>query len=392
MEPQRLACLSRSWSAAALLGALAALLAHPVTAAEWSAGATMSSGVDDDSNRSLTPVPRQSQSAWIYSSFLLQEATETTQLSLAPQLRWQHINDRSFGDIFDRSLTANLGWSGERNQISTSASVADESTLTSELTETGILSSDTHRRLDQIATSGTHALAEHRALTWQLSYSQVSYYGTQTAVLDVLSGYRYPSASLGENFVLSDRTTLSASAFVGELLSRTAGGDTKEAGAQLGWNRQLSERTTLAVTAGANTSSYAGAHSTSMIAALSLNHTTALGGVALSYTHGLAPLGIGALAEQDRLTLSATRTLTERLSGDLSLNGTREDSAPYSAHLRRYGSVSAGLSWRPAETWSARAELSATTSQTTYYGNVTARSVRGAVSLTWTPHPRSRSR
>ena len=392
MEPQRLVCVSKSRSAATLIGVLAALLAPPLTAAEWTASSTLSSGVDDDSNRTLTPVPRQTQSSWLSSSFIFQGATETTQLSLAPQLHWQHFSERSFGEIFDRSLTASLNWSGERHQIATSATVADESTLTSELTETGILSSDTHRRLDQLGVSGSRVLAEHRSLTWQLAYAQVSYYGPETAVLDILSGYRYPTATLGESFILSDRTTLSASAFVGELLSRVPGNDTREGGAQLGLNWRVSERTTLALTGGANASSVAGTRSNGTIAGLTLGHTTARGNIAFSFSRGLAPLGIGQLVEQDRLSLSASRTLTERVSGELSLVGTREDSVAQVAQLHRYASASAALTWRPAETWSVRTELVGTTSQSTYYGNVSARGLRGAVSLTWTPLARIRSR
>ena len=92
MEPERLVGVSKSRSAATLIGVLAALLAPPLAAAEWTASSTLSSGVDDDSNRSLTPVPQQAQSTWLSSGFLFQGATETTQLSLAPQLHWQPLN------------------------------------------------------------------------------------------------------------------------------------------------------------------------------------------------------------------------------------------------------------------------------------------------------------
>src|SRR3977135_1556925 len=90
------------------------------------------------------------------------------------------------------------------------ASFSDQSTLTSELLETGIVSIDTHRQQTQAGGTWSWSQTERRQLITQLSYIDVSYYGQGRASLP---GFRYPSGSVGERFGLSEKGSLTVSAF-----------------------------------------------------------------------------------------------------------------------------------------------------------------------------------
>lgn len=392
--------MTRATCHAALgLGCMATAVAPPVRAAEWSVAPTITVGSDDDSNRLLIPDATADQSWWLFSNAQFQRSTDTTQLSITPQVRWEHFDSADLGDIVDRDLSGAFSWTQERGSFQLTAASLDDSTVTTELTETGLASGDTHRRTEEASVSENYGETERTALVFQAAYMDVSYYGALTGDLALLDGYRYPTASLGERFFLSDDTSLTASAFADELLARVPANDSREAGGQLELTHTFSPSTQIDVSAGGSARtlrteivsdgsvSLGNESSTGTVASADITHTAELGNITLSYSRQLVPYGTGVLAEREQYQLLGTYNLTEKV--DISASVLRIENNQSIVLLgigrRSYTGTALGLDWRPLEAWKLRAEADTMQSQT--IGLVT-RPVSGwrvALTLTWAP-------
>ncbi len=370
------------------LGCMATAASPPLHAAEWSLAPIITVGIDDDSNRLLIPDATATQSWWLFSNVQIQRSTDTTQLSITPQVRWEHFDSEDLGDIVDRDVSGAFSWTQERGSFNLTAASLDDSTVTTELTETGIASGDTHRRTDQASVSENYGETERSALVVQASYVDVSYYGAlDSEPFSLLEGYRYPSGSLGERFDLSDDTTLTASAFADELLTRFSFEDSHEAGGQLELTHAFSESTQIDVSAGGSARSLAGDRSTGTVASFNATHSTELASLTASYSRQLVPYGTGVLAERQQYQLAGTYNLTEKLDLDASVVRIENNQSIVLLGLgrRSYTGTTFGLDWRPLEAWKLRAEADTMQSQT--IGLVT-RPVSGwrmALTLTWAP-------
>jgi hypothetical protein len=390
---------ARAMRRAALALGISVSLALPIEAAEWSFAPTLSLAADYDSNRNLLPQAVASQSTSLAGSAELRRATETTQLSFSPQLHWQLFDKKAYDDIFERDLEGSASWTGERADASLSAEDADQSTLRTELTQTGVLSSNLHQRLDQVTLLGSYSHSERYTTIAQLGYSNVSYYGTnEGALLDLLQGYRYPTALLGERYRLSDQENLTASAYRNELLARLSGENTYTTGFQLEYERTFSERNH--VDAGIGAARVQGQTGTQTLttASLSASRTYSLGTLAFAYSRALVPYGTAVIVERQQATLSATRGLTEKVQLFASANWVRNgepigqsQAGSTIVQVQTYESAQLGLNWQPAETWKFAAELDATRSRTVELVSHPVHSWRAAVSVIWTPHRIARS-
>ncbi len=376
------------------LGCLLAVGARHVAAAEWSVSPTYSSAVDHDSNRRLEADPSGTESALVTADLRFQRALEDASISIEPRYTLRRFSDASLGNGDDRSLAAQMSRTWERNVLSLTASVFDQSTLTTELLETGIVSADTHQLLLQSGGSWTWVLCERRQLSAQISYSDVSYHGG-IAVHTVLPGYRYPTGSFGEQFVLSQTSSVTLSAFGSALSSDTAGNSNHEYGLQVQLDRALSERTHFVGSVGRSERLLAGKSSQGTDISLSLTHNLTRGTVSLTYVRNLVPYGVGFLVQRQQSTLSGTRQLTPYLDATLSFMRIRNDELSVLLNIdrRSYDSASAGLSWRPSETFRVGLDLGALRTQAAGFAGASqdVNEWHSALTLTWTPHPRTQS-
>jgi len=360
-----------------------------VHAAEWSIGPTFAVGTDDDNNRLLSSPAIGAASTWVFSNVQFQRSTEVTQITITPQVQWQHFDAKEFGDIVNRNLSASFLWTQERGSLNLTAARLDDSTLTTELTETGIASSDVHSLTDRTALSWNYGLAERRAFVLQAAYIDLTYYGREVGYLALLEGYRYLTGSAGEQFNLSERTTLTASGFGDELIAPLAINDSHEEGGELQLIHNFSERMVLNVTVGGSARSLEGERSTGTVANVTFTRSSELGSVALNYSRQLTPYGTGVLADRQQISLTGTYNLTEKL--DLNASLLRIENSQSVVYLRldrrSYTGLNCGLDWRPLEPWRLRLEGGTTRTQTFDAVSIPVTEWRVALSLTWTPHP-----
>jgi len=359
-------------------------------AAEWSITPTYSATADYDSNRQLLSDSKGSDAGVITADLLFKHAVENLNYSLEPRYALRRYTDESIGNGDDRSLWAALNWMRETAALSLTASYWDQSTLTTELLETGIVNGNTHRRMGQAGANWTWNQTERRSLLAQLSYQDVSYHG---GVAQLLPGYRYTSGSLGERYAFSELGSITVSAYGSQLDSDSKGNNSRSIGLQSGLIYQFTERVRLDASIGKSSRVLAGESSTGTDAQISLTRTGELSRGSLSYTRSLVPYGFGFLVEREEYQASYTQPLTPMLSATLMGSHIKNNETAVLLRLDRlsYNSVALSVNWRPLETWSLGTQIETLRTQTIGNSNQTVQSWRASMSLTWTPHPISRS-
>ena len=349
-----------------------------------------SASVDYDSNRRLQAEGKSSDASVLAVDLRFKRAMEDTELTIEPRYAFRRFTDPSLGNGDDRSVNAGLNWLGERSTLNLTASYWDQSTLTTELLETGIVSADTHRRLGQAGASWNWNQTERSRLIAQLSYLDVSYHGRAEALFP---GYRYPSGSLGERFSFSERGSFTVSAYGSLLESDTQGNSSHVLGLRGEIIYLFSERTNIDVAIGESTRYLSGESTHGTDASVNATHSLFLGNLSLGYTRSLVPYGIGFLVEQQLWTASLSRPLTPYLDSTLSFLRVQNNETAVLLHIDRpyYNSLAANLNWHPVQTWSVGARLEAVRTQVFGASTQTITAWRGGLNVTWTPFPKSRS-
>ena len=368
-------------------------------AANWSVAPNLDWSVDTDSDRSLVPQGSASQSTSVSTNLDISVVTETTRLTASPSLRWQLFDTKAYGNIFERDLSAADLWTGERITVNASAKDGDNSTLSTEATQTGILSSNLHQRLDLASVSATYNETERYALVLSTDYSDVSYYGTaQSDQLNLLSGYRYFTGSIGEKAQLGETSSLTVTAYRNKDISRLPGNDTLQTGAQAEYHRSFSERLNFDASLGGARIQSLKSTQTSTTGSLNVSRSYELGSIAIAYSRSLTPYGSGTLVQRQQLSLSATRNLRQQLTMTAAASRVQNGSLPgqsedggQTPQVQTYINTHLGLDWAPGETWRIGGELDWTRTRAEGLGQEPVHDWHASVSLIWTPQPYSTS-
>ena len=365
--------------------------ATPLWAAEWSISPIYSAAVDYDSNRRLQVEGGKGTDATVLAiDVKFKRALEDIEFTIEPRYAFRRYTDASLGNGDDRTLNAEMTWARERSVLSLTASYWDQSTLTTELLETGLVSGDTHRRNSQAGANWSWNQTELRSLQVQLNYVDVSYYG-QAA--ELFPGYRYSSGSLGERFAFSERGSFTVSTYGSIFSSSIADNNSHQLGLQAEGIYAFSERSNVDVSVGESKRVIGGASSSGTDISASVNHSFFRDKVSLAYTRSLVPYGSGFLVERQQSTATLIHPWNEYLDANLTFLRVQNNETAVLLRIdrRSYTSLSAGLDWRPTETLSVDARVDAVHSVLADLTGDTANSWRSTVTVSWHPLPKSRS-
>src|SRR5262249_22795262 len=131
-------------------------------------------------------------------------------------------------------------------------------------------------------------------------------------------GYRYPSASVGERFLLNERGSILVSVFGSKLQTDTAGNSSRETGVQAEYSYLFSELTSLDASLGESSRDLSGHSSNGTNASLSLVHSFEKGKATLAYSRNLVPYGNGFLVERQQYTASLQHSWSPFLDSTVS--------------------------------------------------------------------------
>jgi hypothetical protein len=366
--------------------------AAPVHAAQWSFQPVLSWATDYDSNRSLYPGVQGSEQAVLSADLQLQRSLENTQFTLDPHFDVRRYSDSIWGPGDDRSIAGAVSWSSERSKLNLNGSIANQTTLTTELIETGIIDTNTRRRTEMAGGELDLARTEEHLFFIQASYLGSSYSGP-AHIQELLPGYRYESASLGERFIVSEHWTLSPGVFGDILHSDRAVASSHEAGAQVELAYAHSERLSFDVQIGESRRALYGSASSGTNVIASATRVYERGSVSLGYSRSLVPYGNGFLVQRQQINATFKYSLSPYV--DCDLTALRVDNNQATVRLgvdrRFYDNAVAGLNWRLGETWTLRSEFSASWSPPVN-STRTEHNWRTALTMTWRPLPKIVSR
>jgi hypothetical protein len=369
-------------------------------AAEWSVQPSISVLTDYDSDRNLAANGRSgSEEVVLYTDLRLQRAIESTQIFIEPKFDVRRYSDSVWGPGNDRSLAASLNYTGERAKFNLTGSIADQTTLTTELAETGIVNGSTRRQYTQGSTEWDWSENELFQSFVQATYLGSSYSGGLLVQLE-LPGYHYTNAALGQRLLWSEAWTFSVSAFGDVLQSARQGGSSHEAGLQVDTSYRYSERTQFEVVLGESERSLSGQTSTGTNITAVASRTLERGSASISYVRSLVPYGTGFLVQRTQIAASLARPVTPTLDYNIQLLRVQNNAATVRLGLDRpfYNSAQFGLSWKMGESWSLQPAVlfsrskpaPPVTEPTLPEPNVF--QWRASVTLLWQPMPAAKSR
>lgn len=316
---------------------------------EWSVTPEFSWLADHNSNRALREDTPASSSLGASIDFTLARRSENSSFEVRPHYRLQRFEDHLYPNVDDKQLAALARWTFESSALDLDAQAAEESTLTTELAETGLVRADSNRRTYATGLGWRYDSSENRQFSLSVSYQDVDYTG---AYEDILTGYRYASANVGESFTLSPRVALSVNAFGSQLRNGVRDSTSNEHGVSLGMQYAWTERTTMSASFGVSREVTGGDEKSGTTRDFSLEHKSELLVWSLSYSHRLQPYGTGVLAEHDSAQLQMVRALSPRFSALLRGGYSRndDDGFGFTFDSRSYRFGESEIRWQVRET------------------------------------------
>jgi hypothetical protein len=358
-------------------------------AAEWFVAPSFLWIADHDSNRALRAGDPAGESLGADIDVNLVRRSETSAFQLRPHYRLRRFSDDVWDDVDDKQLSGNAAWTFEKSKLGVNANVAEQSTLTTELAETGVVRADSNRRTYAAGVDWQTQQSEGRGFNFSMGWQDVDYTGANE---NQLFAYRYASLQAGESFGLSTRSTVVVSAFGSALRSPERGSESREHGMSLGWDFAWTERTTLSMSLGLSRRDVDGADDTGTTRDFSLVHHDETRDWTLTYSHSLVPFGSGILTERDLAQLQVVQSLGPRFQCLLRGGYARNEDAGFGVTFdsREYSYLESELRWQWVETWNvALATNFARASDSGFaQNNSSADGWAVALRATWAPRPR----
>jgi hypothetical protein len=316
-----------------MLSTIAMIRGGPAPAVDWSETLDAGTNVAYHTNPALLPGSNiADRSAQLALDGNIQMATEVSQLTVTPRLAVIRYDQEKNLDLTTGSLALSYQDKGERGQWNASGLAQTDSTLTSELGQTGITNVN-FRHNGYNATLGYQYLATER-LSWSLQGSgQIAQYNSEAQQYG-LSPYKYGGIQLGPTWSFSDR--LDGSLSIGaDRVSPQNSATEKDYSANAQLKRSLTEKYSWRISAGATRVEVPGSTATPTSAVFELGATRQGERVQwdLSAKRAVLPIGLGLLAREDVAALSAVVTVSERSTLNLSCSVIRTDPVSISFYL-----------------------------------------------------------
>jgi hypothetical protein len=332
--------------------ALVAVLPSLASAAEWKVAPQLSLTADSDTNRRLENPPRPSDAAVLGGLLAITRQTEISTFALNPRGSASRYSGDDVLDSDDWGVDTLYRRTGERVTFDVQGGMSDDSTLTTELGETGFVETNTRRHALQASTSLSHYLGSRHMLRYQVGMSDIDYDRTLGTGL---VGYRYPSIDVLYAATMSPRLDLTLTANAARLEVPLTHVQTDTRGAQLGFRFRVTERFDLEARAGRTHTQARGRSDVSQSYFAQASWQDERSNLALTLSQDVQPSGNGILVHADDLRLAYAFKLTERLTLDASARASlREDTeVDLRRYEYRYGAAALALSWKLDESWTA---------------------------------------
>jgi len=371
-----------------VLAALAAASAvcRCAAAAQWSIEPQLGLLLDYNSNLLLVPTGEQASAGMTVSvDATMKRVTESSEMDLHPHLELQRFPNEQALNADNGSVQGSYAARAERSSVTVTGSYEEASTLTTELSETGIVDTSTRRETTTAGLTLGHDFSERQHLDLQGAYTNVIYPGGEQVGL---VGYRYPSGTLTDTFSVSERTSLAAGAVVDQLKAPLTGYEAHDQGLRLTLKHAFSTRLSVSAVAGGTNTTVAGVTQHGYVWDLHATYSSLLTQWDVDYSQSLQPSGRGYLVRRDAGNLTVSHNVAPRLYATLTVQDIRNSEVaggPF-YDVPRYFFGDAGFDWHASEriVVSVTAGIAELEEPVSYQ---TARGWHAAVNTRWTPMP-----
>ena len=326
---------------------------------EWAFGPSVEGRAEYNDNIRLTTADHDA--VWMYTVIPrlringLDESGE-----LRADVRYEPRRYSGGGDLDSDNFFAYLDGAlrSEFNEWGLGANYSRDSTIQSELLDTGITDVSKIRKQKSVAPSWQHVFSEFLSMEMGYSYVDVTYEdGMEAGLFD----YDINTFDISLSRLLGEFDYLKLNLYYTAFDAPFVESEYEDRGLLLGFSHVYSEYYRFDATGGVRRTKFNNViseneSSTGFIGEISVTRTLELSSVKGSLGRKIDPSGSGTLMQRDSLVLRLTRRFTEMMDGSLALGVYRSKSLErkFTRLDRSYYFITPNLIWRLAEDWSAR--------------------------------------
>jgi hypothetical protein len=376
---------------AAVTAGLASGAAH---AAEWVFTPNVSASAQTQSNPSLQPDEKSKDetatSLATTAAFGVTRESERLSLTMQPNFSFYRYPDSNQLDRNEQHLDSSVRWRGETSTWSGAVVVARDTTLTSELGNTGITQGNQRHEFYDVQLGPAWQLTERWSTQVSVDSSVNRYPGVANALLE---DYRYDSVGLGTSYVLSERATVSFSGSVARLHNLEQGQDSKNASAMVTAQYAWSPVWNMNLGVGPSVVRLNGTSEHGLVYRASLSRGFERSSLALTASRSQQPSGSAIITNIQLASLAFSTALTERVSGAVNASYTRRGNVfrDFNVDLSRvtYTRLEATLAWHVSPSWQIGGGVGNSIQKTGsfFFDDRTGRGYDVRLSLSWNGKP-----
>ena len=345
-----------------------AMLALPLSAAEYSLKPHVSLQTLFNDNIRVTTRPHDSVLGAILDAKAdIGMADPRGSLSFTPRMRKSNYTSKDKLDSVNWFMDLNASYAlSERHQLGLSANYDIESTLTSELLDTGLTQTTKDRTTRSINPNYTYIYSDRDSIQLGYGYTKVQYAdGLASGLVD----YTYRIASANGMHQINDTDSIALLLYTTEFETPQTRSRTRSYAAQITYSRQFSETLNGSAAFGLIHSRFkflqftppfgpfvtVEASATGKLFQFNLEKDWETSKLKASLTRNVSPSGRGSQSTTDELMLKGSHSLSETLSGRIELRYSErkaEGDAINPALDSTLTSASANLRWRFSPYWS----------------------------------------
>ncbi len=332
-------------------------------AAEWSAEPSLGVKGEYNSNLILTAAPHESTYGhWVSPGVTFAGSIENFDVSGKAALDFVRYYGGVETELTNVSFPLSAHYRLDKEMLAFDGRFTRDNTLRGELLQTGLVLGFTQRNLWNLAPSWTHAFTEQLSLQSGYSYSNATYEnGARLGLVD----YDLHSGSMALSYRWTERDQVKVIGNYTSFSVPTANAlRSNIAGAQLSFSHAFSESITASLAGGPQIVSSvikAGPFritdtQTVWVAHANLRKQWDDAHAEVVVSREILPSGFGLLLQTERVGLTLSKTLTERLTA--SVNGqvflatsAASETAPITLPENRYVTVTPQLTWKIHEWW-----------------------------------------
>ena len=344
-----------------LCATLLVFVFDPAVAGNWYYQTTLSSQIEGDDNKRLRRRDEEGVvGVDLRGTVELSRKTETSEIYLRGTLRSaRYDGDEDSGlDTDDQLLYAGGRWIGERSELTINGDFRRESSLLTELEDTGLFEDVERRVTKSISPQYTYNLFENTSVTAGASYTDVEYPNT---IPFSLTEYDFKSVNAGIIHTLTERSSISLGVFHSIYEADTFDNDVDTTGANLGYSFSPDEFWLLFASVGYRDSRFRnnvnGANvrdddTGALYEATAIRQSETVR-LELALRNELQPSSSGNVNERTEYEFNLRKMFSERISGSLNFLWLENESVndDNDTNDREYWSFSIGGDYRLTPHW-----------------------------------------